>query len=474
MRKLIVIPSQRVFRDFVGTGAFSSIENEQTYYLSPPIEEGPPLETLLDDRVHYLPPVPVDQARRRAYAEIRTRLLTSYRFRSRTVRIKMREMPWGDRLRATWRALPGIRHRAIRRLLDETGIDPRVHEMVTEVDPDIVIVISRGPSGEVLVVDATRSAQVLGKPVLALPYNWDNLSSKNAFAIKPDYFGAIGLQSAEHAERIHKLDPARTRVLGSPYIDRYFRMPAGATARPFHFPYVLYTGCYRAFDEKRSLELLDRAITDHGLDLTIVYLPHPARERRKRPDFVDDTRLKNVIVEPHIRPDYLATWELRDGVPTARDGRAASRSLPLERYPPLLEHAKFVVSPLSTMMLEAAIFRRTVLVVAHHDGLHRTSPGYTVKYLHYEGVDDVDGFEVCREESQMTSMFVELAQRELPDRQPPKHQLDYWLYHDERTFAERLGEFVDDIMRDASDNGPGGRPQPGAQESVPSTANVVK
>lgn len=451
MRTLIIIPSRRIVRDFVASGAFRSLEESDTWYVSPAFPGSDVAEeALFPAGSHYIGPVPVDHGRKRAYIEIRTLLQTSYRFRSRTARMKLQELPRAARWRAKLEAAPGVRQAKIARRLRAAGPNPVMDEVIRRVNPQIVIAVTRGPTGEVLVMDATRVARELGIPVLTLTYNWDNLSSKSAFAFKPDFLGAIGHQSAEHATSIHRIPKDRVRVLGSPYIDDHFRTPPARTNSPYPFPYVLFAGCYRPFDEKRSLELLERTIEHRGLDLKVVYLPHPARVERIHPDFVDDEQLRHVVVESTVRDDYRASWKWVDHGWRARNKTARTIPLPLDHYPALLENAEFVICPLSTMMLEAAIYRRQVLVIAYHDGLHRTSPYYTMKYLHFEGVDRVNNFHVCRREKDLPHAFSELADSDLPPRRPPKEQMDYWIYHDEKPFAERLGAFAEDIVREWS------------------------
>lgn len=449
MRKLIVIPSAMILRDFVAAGAFDAIDDDDCYYLSPPLDlERPIEEHLRDRRGHYLGSVPHEEHRERVYARLRTLLLTSYRWRSRTARVKLRELPLRKRLRATLAAAPGIRHARIRRGLRETGISPEVDRILHDVDPDIVIVVSEGTAGEVLATDATRSARELRVPVLFLTYNWDNLSSKTAFIAAPDHLGVIGHQSAEHARTIHRFPPERVTVIGSPYIDRHFRHELGSTESPFPFRYVLFAGCYRPFDERRALELLDRSVTDNGSDVRIVYLPHPRRLRRRQPDFVDEGRLRNVVLEPTVREDYLRAWErAADGSVRSRHKMMRMEPLPLDAYPALLENAEFVVCPLSTIMLEAAIFARRVLAIAYHDGLHRTSPGYSAKYSHFERVDRIETFEVCRRERDLAPLFASMVATSSPPRRPSKEEMDYWIYHDERPFSERLARLVEDIAR---------------------------
>jgi hypothetical protein len=430
MRKLILVSSDLYVRDFLSAGAFDAIEDEETFYVAGPEVSSDALKA----KPTYIGSIEMPQWRRDAYGDVRRLLLTAYRYRSRTARAKLQQVPLLPRSIQKMEALPGVRQLKIRARLRATGRNPSLHAKLKEVRPDVVVVPSSGV--DAVVTDAVRSARELGIPVLALMYNWDNLSSKAAFAYEPDFLGVGGHQAVEHAEQIHRIRRERVAVLGSPYIDLHFRHPPGSTSSPFEFPYVVFAGCYQPFDELRALELLEEAIGRSQLDLKVVYLPHPKRLARKRDDFVDESRFEHVMLEPRIRDAYI-------------EDRAKSvgrrHPLPLDYYPALLESAEFVVCPLSTLMLEAAIFGRRVLVIAYHDGVHRTSPGVAIDYLHFSGVDRVQTFDVCREISGLAPLFVKLAAHRHPWTRPPKEQMDYWVYHDERPYADRLAALVERI-----------------------------
>ena len=444
LRKLVLIPESLHFRDLLAAGAFDEIDDEDTSYLSLPLPAGAGLEALIPKRGHYLGAVDEQPERQRAYLEIRDLLFTSYRFRSRTARVKLRHLPLAARWRRKLAALPGVRHVKIARRMRRLGMHEELHRLMREAAPDLVITSASGSDS--LVVDGLRCARALGIPTLALTYNWDNLSSKAAFPVLPEYFGVIGDQSAEHATKIHKADPESVGVLGAPYIDRYFRHPAGSTQSPFPFRYVLFAGCFRPFDELEAMEALDREIEAGGFDLKIVYLPHPRRLPRKRPDRVEEDRLPHVVIEPRVREGYVEGWSRVTDTPAGpRVKKMDITPLPLDAYPPLLENAEAVICPLSTIMLESAILRNRVLVLAYHDGLHDTSPGRAIKYLHFDRVDEVENFTICRRQRDLGPLFAEMAGRQWNRRRPPKQVTDYWIYHDERSYAQRLAAWVDEI-----------------------------
>jgi hypothetical protein len=226
--------------------------------------------------------------------------------------------------------------------------------------------------------------------------------------------------------------------VGVPTFDSYFHHQPGTTTSPFPFRYALFAGCYAPFDEAAALERLDRTIEEHGLDLKVVYRPHPHRRPRKRPDRIDEARLRHVVVDPQVRELYEASFD--------EYGRGARRSKPrypaLDYYPALLENAEFTICPLSTMIVESAIFERRVIVIAYDDGIHPDSPALVVNYDHFEGIDRVDGFELCRTADELEDLFGSMAARDRDPDRPLREQIRWWLHHDSRTYAERLAAVV--------------------------------
>ena len=451
MRKLIVIGADNYVRNFVEAKAFDEIEDDQTYYVAG--ARGvihPETKAILAGRSNYLGEIPDSPRRARPYARLQLLLLSSLRGRSRTITEKVRLLPLAQRLKYRVLSHPLLRDRVARRYLRRAGLNRPLHELMRSVAPDVVI----APSGGIdhFVTDALRSARELGIPSLVLVYNWDNLSSKGAFAVKPDHLAVWGEQSVEHAVRIHGFDRERVSIIGVPTFDSYFHHTPGSTASPFPFRYALFAGCYAPFDEADALERLDRAIEERGLDLKVVYRPHPHRKPRKRPDRIDEQRLRHVVLDPQVRDLYEASFD--------EYGRGATRSKPrypaLDYYPALLENAEFTVCPLSTMIVESAIFERRVIVIAYDDGVHPDSPALVVNYDHFEGIDRVDGFELCRSAGELPDLFAAMAAGGHRPGRPLREQLRWWLHHDESTYATRLDRLVGKVASE------GERPLPSA------------
>jgi hypothetical protein len=441
LRSLILISTDHYVRNFIGTRAFDGLDPRETYYVasrrgvthaesSSTLERLPNFLGTVDD------PRPEVKG---PYRYLRMMLLAALRSRSATMRNKVDLLPFRERVRFRIAALPLLRQAHLWHVMRMTGLNRELHELLERIEPDLVI----APTGgyDTLVWDGLRSARELGIPSLVLVHNWDNLSSKGAFAVRPDYLGVWGEQSRQHAERIHGFPRDRVALLGAPAFEGYFRHTPGSSEPPFPFRYVLFAGCFAPFDELSALRRLEREIADRKLDLKVVYRPHQHRRMRRRPDFFDENEFENVVLDPQMRDIYLASFD-----EYARGGERPKPLLPaLDYYPALFEHSEFVICPLSTMIVEAALFEKRVIVIAYDDGIHPNPPSVAVNYDHFEGIDRIDGFELCRQEEQLAPLFSKVAGERREPARPLREQVGWWLHQDERSYAERLADLLPTI-----------------------------
>jgi LmbE family N-acetylglucosaminyl deacetylase len=464
VRTLLVLSHNLYVRNLMSTGALDGLDESATYWVASTRVTARD-ELMSKPRFEGFVDVPPTRARR--WSELRQFLLFALRFRSTTMRRKLeaREYQlrrWSRRfrvgggpveasvrfqLRLDWRRIlyalahvPGLKQLGVAVLLRRVGINRELHEIVRRVDPDLVIAPYVGTDD--LAHDAIRSARLLGVPSFVLVVNWDNLSSKGAFAVKPDRLGVWGEQSAEHAARIHGIPRRRVELLGVPTFDHYFRYPSGSEPAPFPFRYVVFAGCFAAFDELTPLRRLDDLIETRGLDLKVVYRPHPYRQDRLEDDFVAEETFRHVIVDPQLRDWYVGAYRSRTRK-IWQDPDA--QQLPnLDYYAPLLDGASFVICPFSTMIIEAAIFERHVLVPAWDDGIHPIPPSSVIDYEHFQGIEEISGLEVCSTQDAFEEGFLRLSADAVHGGSPESMsaQIEYFLHHDEHPYRDRLAAAV--------------------------------
>jgi len=276
--------------------------------------------------------------------------------------------------------------------------------------------------------------------VLLLVDNWDNLSSKSSMILAPDFLGVLGRQSVEFAESIHGIEPSRVCILGTPRFDvyrayRHQTIGRSVTDRELvGVPYMLFVGCAVGFDELNALRALSMAVSSMSSslpkDTSILYRPHPWGAREFYLRTLDEDPIENVIVDPQTAA-----------------GRAmvgADFQPALEYYPALFEGAILVVCPLSTMILEATIMRKQVIVLTHDDDVSLLSPNRMLKfYRHFEGIDTLENLQLVPDLSQLTLAIRRAVEAKdlvlIPDG------VNFYVETRAPEYTERLAGLIDSI-----------------------------
>lgn len=439
MRILVVISSDVYLRSFLSTGAFTELDGHEVLYLAGPVAN----RHVLERTAGYVGVVSMASRRARLYAELGNLLMFAHRDRSPTFKSKTQtQFLLRDRLRYELFSSPALYPLTAQAIVGLIGKNTDLERWLTSVRPDLII----APSAvtDPLLIDVARTARRLSVPTFFLINGWDNLSSKLVFPVKPDYLGVWGPQTAEHATRIHGFAPAQIFTLGVPTFEAYFRVDRSHLPRPYPFRYVVFAGCSMPFDDIGALQALDAALAAQGVDdLKIVYRPHPWRQRRRCFDVFEPRAYRHVLIDRQVETSYFES---------VRTGQCAGPRtfLPsLDYYPALLHHAAFVICPLSTMLLEAAIFDRPVLIPAYDDGVHRPSHDRMIHDEHFKGLDRIEGFRLCRDAAALPAQFLEMAERDPTIAAGPslREQIRHYLYYDDRTYAQRLRDAVESLAQ---------------------------
>ena len=209
--------------------------------------------------------------------------------------------------------------------------------------------------------DYLIGAKNIGLKTLMAIDNWDHLTGKSVYPIKPDFFTVMGTNDIQHAVSIHNCDPKSILPFGLPRFDVY-RLPINA---PVNLDIVtkkriLYCGFSLAHSEKRIVDEIANFMNDKYGEgaVEVCYRPHPGPLPR-----YDDYEISNKHVE------------------ITKYGNLERTSMPDmdQHFVDVLMSADVVVGAPTTLILEAMLLGKTCVLDITHDGFHRTTAGNSAR-----------------------------------------------------------------------------------------------
>jgi len=282
-----------------------------------------------------------------------------------------------------------------------------------------------------------------------LQSGWDNLSSKGLVYPRSSYLGCWGPQSAKHAHVIQRMNPKHVALLGAPHYEflrpappdevRQLRAELGVRRDE---RLVLFGGSFRRFDETTTLRVIEDAIASGRLGpMKIVYRPHPWRAARHQEDSFFDYDWSHIVCDPDVRQRYLRDRE----EPGYLERRAPMFDMPyLAR---LLSASDAVISPMSTLLLEALILDKPTMAIAFTDGKHRHNPSVAVQMTHFADIRESRVLIWCHSAEELVDDCARLLDVDPQLRAGPRRRLIRTLVALEPgTYAERLARFCRDTV----------------------------
>jgi hypothetical protein len=322
---------------------------------------------------------------------------------------------------------------------------PAVERIIQQERPELVIFPITG-------VEATGAELVLLSrrydfKTLFLINGWDNLSSKGIFPLQPDYLGVWGPQSLLDAVNIQGIPFDRTVLMGCARYEDYF-VPENSAQKYFPHRYILFAGSVTPCDELAPLRVFDQLLDElQTPDIKIIYRPHPWRQKRRCADMFNPEEFKHVMLDPQVARTYYK--EKQSGTESA-----SSQNYPeLKYYPSLVNHAQFIISPMSSMILEAALFDVPALVLAHDDGVHPIPPSRFAEFEHFKGAEEIPGWYFTKTLDAARATFKNMLNdfgEETPETRQLRPMLSFairrFLYEDGFSYAHRLALLAKSIL----------------------------
>ena len=335
-----------------------------------------------------------------------------------------------------------------RKLLGEMGVYDPLARFIAAEKPDIVV----HPSilAGYFVNELTQICPARGIPLVLLMNSWDNPSTKAMNTGLPDRLVVWGPQTRRHAIDYMKMPPDRVLEFGAPqfavYRDPIAEDDAALRAMfraPPEVPVILYAGVSKSVDETAHLEALDRAIAAAEIPpCHVIYRPHPWRGGlvAGEKNFFD-MPFRHVTMDPHMEGYYRRVADRPEQGFDMADYRATARLLRLVRG---------IISPLSTMLLEAVMHGLPVIMF-WPDG-PKTTVGQTIelgmKLPHFAEFWGPEGIQICTEGAALAPA----CRRMLVEHQTPAvsaalaaHARGYVVL-DGPSYATRLADLADELV----------------------------
>jgi hypothetical protein len=210
------------------------------------------------------------------------------------------------------------------------------------------------------------------KTILAID-NWDHLTGKSTYPTKPEFFTVMGKRCVQHAVSIHDCNPAMVLPYGLPRFDIYREIEHICKIKNQQSTInILYCGFAMAHSEKMVVDSLANYFDlKYGPNLIqIHYRPHPGPSPRN-----DNYEIQN----PNV---VITKYEDLE--------RTAMPEMDVEFINALLSSNIIIGAP-TTLMVEAMLMKRPVILDLTKDKYHRTSSGIiSKKFTHIFDVVEID------------------------------------------------------------------------------------
>jgi hypothetical protein len=280
---------------------------------------------------------------------------------------------------------------------------------------------------------------------VVLQSGWDNVSSKGILYKGKPFVGCWGPQSARHVKRIQRIPQSITHNLGAPHYE-FLRPASSAEVNALRTGLgvaaderlLLFGGSFRQFDETATLQRLETAIaTGQFGPVKVVYRPHPWRAARKREDSFFSHQWQHVVLDPDMHDRYVREQAepgyIKRNVPMF-DMVYLSR---------LLSAADAVISPMSTLLLEAMIMEKPTMAIAFTDGTHYYDPSVTSQMTHFAEAKRSAALVWCDDSERLVADCVTLLAAGTAKRQRAARRklLADVVTREPGTYAERLAGF---------------------------------
>ncbi len=218
--------------------------------------------------------------------------------------------------------------------------------------------------------------------------NWDNIFSKAVFHLKPKSILVWGPQAANFAQKVHKIPERNIIEAGAPRIEYTLNNLKDMSQEKDSE--ILFAG--GSFDFRTEMLWLENIANSFSTKETLIYLPHPINYRFAIPN---NEKIRKMGIEM-IKPDVLSNINRNKLLPS------------LNLYHKILQEVRVVVSPLSTLSLEALVYGKISIGIDFAERLTLNKQSRTwwasESYEHYFGLMDHPNFILVKTHKELNNI----------------------------------------------------------------------
>ena len=341
---------------------------------------------------------------------------------------------------------PGTYEWYKKRMLAKIGDNPALHDLLIEEQPDVIIhpTVLEG----LFVSDLIRWGKAHGVPTVYLMNSWDNPVTKAITVDAPDRLVVWGEHSRQLAHDRLGIPIDQIVSLGAAQFDGYRLSPRESAPEyrrrlgvPDHWKVLLYAGSSKGLNETYHLIQLEEAIERGQLkNCVVLYRPHPWRDYPKDEADFFSLKWKHVMFEPSMEACY-------------RQSRQKERiHIELANYEDThitLSAVDVVISPLSTILLEAAMHGKPVAVYLPDEDMTSNTFLFTVANLaHFRDFfEQVECIMCERPEDLIKDCEQLLRLRDDPGiSERLQKQCAYFVEPSDRPYADQLSSLIRSLL----------------------------
>ena len=248
--------------------------------------------------------------------------------------------------------------------------------------------------------------------------NWDNLTSKGAYITNPDFITVMGKNDIKTAITTHNFSSNQVWPIGLPKFEQVKNIDILKSNKII----IYYIGFSLPHDEVKIINDLYVAVKKYfsNKEIEFIYRPHPLQLERYHQKELN----RGVIIENEL-----------------------SKKLPDldQTYGKILGKANLVIGPPTTLILEAALIKKHVLIDLTKDEFYKTSSGRAAKkYEHVKNLEQLYPEICCKSEESLKKKVFQLIENDFPVKKRDLNLMNL-ISFDDIKFVDKL---IDKISQD--------------------------